>query len=184
MEPLIILSIIWAGFELLISFLLRSNKANAVSFDRSSILIIWIVLIISITAAIFESMHFGYPSSFKFYYYAGMSTIILGMILRITAILSLRKRFTTNIAIQDDHSLKTDGLYKHLRHPSYTGSLISFLGLGIAFGNWLSLVTLIVPITGIFIYRIKLEEEMLLKHFGKEYEDYKKKSKRIIPLIY
>ncbi len=106
------------------------------------------------------------------------------MILRITAILSLKKRFTTNIAIQDDHSLKTSGLYSLIRHPSYTGSLISFAGLGIAFGNCLSFITIMIPITAVFIYRISLEEKMLGKHFGKEYEEYKEKTKKLIPFIY
>jgi protein-S-isoprenylcysteine O-methyltransferase Ste14 len=113
-----------------------------------------------------------------------MTLIITGMVLRIATILSLKKRFTTNIAIQDNHSLKTDGLYSKIRHPSYTGSLVSFLGLGLTFGNWMSLCTIIIPITWVFIYRIRLEEKMLLKHFGVEYENYMKKTKRLIPYVY
>jgi protein-S-isoprenylcysteine O-methyltransferase Ste14 len=182
MHPLILLAIIWVGFELVISILLRSNKSKAVSFDRSSILIIWLVLSLSVTAAVFESFRFNQPSAFV--YYSGLGIIIAGMILRITAIISLRKMFTTTIAIQDDHALKTNGLYSFIRHPSYTGSLISFAGLGIAFGNCLSLLTLLIPITAVFIYRIRLEEKMLGKHFGNEYEDYKKKTKKLIPFIY
>ena len=108
MHPLILLAIVWVGFELVISLLLRSNKSKAVSFDRSSILIIWLVLSVSVTAAVFISFHFRYPSAFI--YYSGILIILAGMLLRITAILSLKKRFTTNIAIQEDHSLKTDGL--------------------------------------------------------------------------
>jgi len=182
MHPLILLSMAWVGFELVISLLLRSNKTKAVSFDKSSILIIWLGLSLSVTAAVFISFHFKNPTAVV--YYSGMIVILAGMILRITAILSLKKRFTTNIAIQDDHSLKTNGLYALVRHPSYTGSLISFAGLGLALGNWLSFITLMIPISAVFIYRITLEEKMLSMHFGKEYEEYKKKSKRLIPFIY
>jgi protein-S-isoprenylcysteine O-methyltransferase Ste14 len=182
MSPLILLAIIWAGFELIISFLLRSNKSKAISFDRSSILIIWIVLGLAVTAAVFESFRFPQPS--ELVYYSGLGIIVAGMILRIIAILSLRKMFTTTIAIQDGHALKTDGLYSVVRHPSYTGSLISFFGLGIAFGNWLSFITIIIPITGVFIYRINLEETMLEQHFGEEYRSYKARTKRLFPAIY
>jgi protein-S-isoprenylcysteine O-methyltransferase Ste14 len=182
MNLYIVLVVLWISFEVLISFLLRSNKSRAVSFDRNSILIIWVVLILSIAAAVFETFHFLSPSAFIFY--LGLTLIAVGMLLRITAILSLRKRFTTNISIQVDHLLKTDGLYSTIRHPSYTGSLISFAGLGLAFGNWLSFCTIIIPITSVFLYRINLEETMLLQHFGKEYEDYMRKTKRLIPYIY
>jgi protein-S-isoprenylcysteine O-methyltransferase Ste14 len=182
MNLYVILIIVWISFEVLISLLLRSNKIKAVSFDRNSILIIWIVLSISITAAVVESFHFWSVSPLAFY--IGLLLIVGGMILRISAILSLRKRFTTNIAIQDDHSLKTDGLYSKIRHPSYTGSLISFFGLGLSFGNWLSFFTIMIPITWVFLYRIRLEEKMLLKHFGSEYEEYTKKTRRLIPYIY
>ena len=182
MSPLIVLSIIWASFELIISIILRSTKAKGISFDRSSILIIWLVLGLAVTAAVFESFRFNQPSTLI--YSLGLSIIIAGMILRISAILSLKKRFTTTISIQNDHSLKTDGLYSLIRHPSYTGSLISFAGLGISFGNWLSFITLMLPITVVFIYRISLEEKMLSAHFGKKYEEYKVKTKRLIPLIY
>jgi len=182
MNILLLVSIIWISFEILISFLLRSNKKSAVSFDRNSILVIWIVISLSITAAIFESFHFSSPSALVFY--SGIVLIVVGMLLRIIAILSLRSKFTTNIAIQDDHSLKTDGLYSKIRHPSYTGSLISFLGLGLSFGNWLSFCTIAIPITCAFIYRIRLEERMLLMHFAEEYRQYMEKTKRLLPYIY
>jgi protein-S-isoprenylcysteine O-methyltransferase Ste14 len=182
MNLYITLIVIWVSFEVLISFLLRSSKIKAISFDRHSILLIWIVLIAAVTIAVFESFHFKPASNLCIY--IGLSLILVGMILRIAAILSLKTRFTTNIAIQDEHALKTDGLYSKIRHPSYTGSLISFLGLGLSYGNWLSFFTIMIPISWVFIFRISLEERMLIKHFGTEYKEYVKKTKRLVPFVY
>jgi protein-S-isoprenylcysteine O-methyltransferase Ste14 len=110
--------------------------------------------------------------------------MLLGLIIRWTAILTLRKYFTVDVSILEDHKIVKKGIYKYIRHPSYAGSLVSFLGLGLAFSNWLSSVVIIVPILTAFIYRIQVEEKALIQAFGEEYLDYSNTTKRLIPKIY
>jgi len=116
--------------------------------------------------------------------YLGLLLILSGMIIRIIAIRTLGKFFTVDLGIDNDHRLINKGLYKYIRHPSYTGSLLSFLGLGLSLNNWISLLVIFVPVLVAFIYRINIEEKLLLAQIGPEYSDYKKQTKRLFPLIY
>lgn len=88
------------------------------------------------------------------------------------------------MTVEKNQKIIQKGLYKFLRHPSYTGSLLSFLGLGLSFSNWLSTIIIFVPIFFVFTYRIKIEEKALINNFGDKYINYSKSTKRLIPLIY
>ena len=101
--------------------------------------------------------------------WAGLGLIAAGLVFRWAAILTLRRYFTVNVAILEDHRLVRTGLYRTIRHPSYTGVLISFLGLGPALGSWAAMLVIMAPITAAFIRRITIEEQALRAAFPKEY---------------
>lgn len=110
--------------------------------------------------------------------------MITGIILRFIVIFSLKTQFTSDVSIQVDHKLKTDGLYKKIRHLSYSGSLMTFLGVGLTLGNWISLLIVFLSVLTVFIYRINLEEKVLLDFFKDDYKNYQQKTKKIIPYLY
>ena len=116
--------------------------------------------------------------------YEGLALIIAGMILRLTIVSSLGKFFTVNVTILEDHKLKQDGFYKYVRHPSYSASLLSLIGYGVSLNNWISLVIVAGAALTAFLIRIRIEEKMLADHFGSQYVEYKKKTKRLIPFVY
>jgi protein-S-isoprenylcysteine O-methyltransferase Ste14 len=99
----------------------------------------------------------------------GLSLLVAGIAIRWTAIHTLGKFFTCTVVIKDDHRLIRAGLYKHLRHPAYTGALVAHLGLGLSFSNWFSLVMSSVPFLMAAVYRIHVEEQALSEVFGEEY---------------
>lgn len=103
--------------------------------------------------------------------------------IRLIAVFSLGKMFTVDVTIRKDHALKKNGIYKFLRHPSYAGSLLSFIGFGLSLNNWVSLLIVFIAILSVFLLRINIEEKLLLQQFGKEYVDYKKKTAALIPFI-
>jgi protein-S-isoprenylcysteine O-methyltransferase Ste14 len=107
--------------------------------------------------------------------------IALGLAIRWIAIVSLGRMFTVDVAITRGHRLVRGGIYGVIRHPSYAGSLLSFLGLGLAFSNYLSAATIFIPICIAFLYRIHVEERTLAATFGDEYRDYCASTKRLIP---
>jgi protein-S-isoprenylcysteine O-methyltransferase Ste14 len=113
---------------------------------------------------------------------AGCAVLGVGIGLRTWAIMTLGRFFKFVVVIQEDHCVITSGPYRFLRHPSYTGALVGFLGVGIALDNWLSILTLVVvPSVAIFV-RIHVEEGRLAEALGTEYEDYSSRTRsRLIP---
>jgi protein-S-isoprenylcysteine O-methyltransferase len=99
-------------------------------------------------------------------------------------IVVLGRFFTGNVAIAPDHRLIEEGPYRFVRHPSYTGSLLAFLGLGICYCNWASLAALMFPTLAVFLRRMQVEEAALVAAFGDRYRDYIRRTKRLIPAIY
>ena len=75
----------------------------------------------------------------------------------------------------------TNGPYRFVRHPTYSGLLLLFLGTGLALGDWLSVAALVLlPGVGIG-YRIMVEERMLLAGLGDDYAQYRKRTWRLVP---
>ena len=68
-----------------------------------------------------------------------------------------------------------------IRHPSYAGLLIAFVGLAIYFGTWVGIAVMMAPITLALLYRIHVEEEALGVALGARYEAYRARTKRLIP---
>jgi protein-S-isoprenylcysteine O-methyltransferase Ste14 len=110
--------------------------------------------------------------------------LLLGIIIRWTAIDTLRKFFTGTVLIKQDHRLIQSGMYRHLRHPAYTGALLAHLGLGLSFSNWISLGLGVAPLSAAALYRMHVEERALSEAFGEAYVSYSRSTKRLIPKLY
>jgi len=89
-----------------------------------------------------------------------------------------------NVAIHAEQRIVRHGPYRCVRHPSYTGLLLAFVGLGLSFGSSLSLAAVVVPITGAMLCRIRVEEEALVNALGEQYASCATGTKRLIPGIY
>jgi protein-S-isoprenylcysteine O-methyltransferase Ste14 len=174
----------WVISEVILLILARSNK-NSVDHDEGSIVLLNVTIYICVALGV--SLGFlgighirGFSSTIP---WMGLCFIVIGLIVRWVSILTLRKYFTTNVVIQNDHRIIKSGIYRFVRHPSYTGSIISFLGLGLAFVNWLATIILVVPITIAFMKRIKIEERALENAFGEEYITYRKSTWLLFPWL-
>ncbi len=180
-----IIWIIWALSEVLLTIIVRSGKNDKKGHDKGTLALIWIVIILSIFSGIYISNNWRITiSNSNFLPYIGIAIIVTGMIIRFYAIWTLGRLFTVNVTIREGHTIKKDGMYRIVRHPSYSGSLLSFAGFGISLNNWISLFTIVIPVAIAFIYRIKIEEKLLIAQFGEDYLDYKKNTYFLIPWIY
>ena len=178
-----ILGLIWLASELLLT---RRSGAGATSKDRGSLRVLWFVEIASICCGVVVAYHFrayGLPAR-HFFYISGIGVFVIGLALRLYAILYLGRFFTINVAIATDHRLIDTGPYRFARHPSYTGALMLFFGLSLGIGNWLSLVVIMFPIFAAFWWRIRIEEAALAEALGEPYRSYMRRTKRLIPMIY
>ena len=114
----------------------------------------------------------------------GLLLLVAGITVRWAAVYTLGKYFTGTVVIKIDHQLIRTGLYKHLRHPAYTGTLLAHLGLGLSFSNWFSLGISSIPFFVVALYRMRVEERALADAFGDEYAAYAKTARRLIPRVY
>jgi len=187
----IIADVILLAFFMIEIFARDSKEAKKVTkteFEKGSTDIAgFIIVISSLTIIVAPLLNYFNLLPFSL----GLSAFIIGPILAVAGVivrtvgmLTLGRFYTRTLQKTDNHVLVTDGIYKYLRHPGYAGTIFIFLGASLTTGSILSfvLVTLLILLT--YLYRIHVEEKMLVKIFGEQYIVYKKHSKRIIPFIY
>ncbi len=127
---------------------------------------------------------FDVRTGFTIVFVLGIVLIWAGLLFRFWSIQTLGNLFSTRLEIQQGHELVTRGPYKVLRNPSYTGGMITFTGIGLAIGNWLSLAVIVLLTLTMYVLRIRVEGRMLEAAFGQAYTDYKKKTWALIPFIW
>jgi protein-S-isoprenylcysteine O-methyltransferase len=176
---------VWIASELFGSLLiprLRGRGATKVRRDRGSLALILFTLWISITIA----LYFGYGSIGALpdrVFYLGIFLMLLGVLVRQWAIAVLGRFFSLHVRVVEDHRVIDKGPYRWVRHPSYTGVLITFIGLSLAVQSLGALLVLLAVFTVSFGYRMKVEEKTLLSELGDAYANYMKRTKRIIPYL-
>jgi len=114
----------------------------------------------------------------------GLGLLVTGLVIRWTAIRTLGRYFVGTVTIQSDHQLVRHGLYRRIRHPAYTGTLVAHLGLGVAFTSWVSVALSTVPFGIAALCRMRIEEAALRQRFGAAFQDYERESWRLIPGLY
>ena len=114
----------------------------------------------------------------------GLALCIIGLGIRYWSRRTLGRFFTIGVVAQEGHRVVQSGPYKHVRHPGYLGLLLFYLGLPLMIGNWLGLLVLSLPSFVVFVWLISIEDAELAAMLGKEYQDYQKRSARLIPGIW
>jgi protein-S-isoprenylcysteine O-methyltransferase Ste14 len=176
----------WFASEILVGVVRRTKRSGGKVQDRGSLIILWIVIAVSITACqwISEATRpnmFGGAHALKS---AGVIVMLVALAIRWTAIFTLGKFFSSNVAIQESQRIVRTGLYRFVRHPSYLGLLLAFLAVGLHSRNWISFAIVLVPTTAALLYRIHVEEAALAQAFGDDYAAYSKTTKRFVPGLY
>lgn len=115
--------------------------------------------------------------------YCGFTVFVLGFQMMVWAEVTLGRFFSTEVTIQEGHRLVTSGVYHYLRHPRYLGVILFTVGISVLFRSWLGLIsTMLLGL--VLLWRIADEEKLLHMEFGAEWENYSKRSKRLIPFLY
>ncbi len=185
MIPIVCLAYAYAFSELALMLLKRSRTGTVRSRkDKGSLVFLWAMMTTGFTAGFFLSDFDSRNSVNYFYTGIGLVLIIGGLGIRWASILQLGKSFTVDVAITDDAKLKTNGIYKRIRHPSYLGLLLVVTGFSVTMKSFYSFLAVVVPIFLAISYRISVEEKLLISEFGDNYINYKTKTKKIIPRIY
>jgi protein-S-isoprenylcysteine O-methyltransferase Ste14 len=127
---------------------------------------------------------------FQFFGLVGLALVIMGGYLRMKARLMLRKKAgfenlvsTSRLQIVENQKLVKDGPYKYIRHPLYLGEILRNFGIVSIFSSGYGILFIMVG-TILLLFRINMEEKMLVEAFGSDYEDYKRTTEKLIPYIY
>jgi protein-S-isoprenylcysteine O-methyltransferase Ste14 len=115
--------------------------------------------------------------------YLGLALLVGGGALRVWPMFVLGRRFSGLVAIQEHHELVTDGIYRHIRHPSYLGAMLGFIGWMLVFRCGVGLL-LTLPLGWPLVARLDAEEALLGSEFGRAYAEYRERTWRLVPWVY
>jgi protein-S-isoprenylcysteine O-methyltransferase Ste14 len=177
---------LWVLPELVASAVKRSTDPS-MTHDRGSLQLIsalWSVGIVAdfLLSAFLPSAAISWQRTSLFF--LGVCLMLLGAALRWYSAVLLGKYFTFDVAIQTSQVLIEAGPYRFVRHPSYSGALLSLLGFGLALGNWAGLVAALCCLGSAYAYRIPVEEAALASALGEAYQRYMKRTWRLIPFLF
>ncbi len=142
-------------------------------------LIIWILILITSIRNIQVPLY-SWKSPMNV---AGALIFIIGLTIRLSAAVSLNRSYSWTLEIRDEHRLVKDGLYRYVRHPIYLGALMGAIAIPIYATSFLGFLFFLTAIP-LFIYRMGVEENMLIEEYGDEYLEYMKATSKLFPYIY
>lgn len=166
------------------------HKGSRKKSDRGSVWLIICAWCCSIMAgAYFRSPSMPTPLQFwllpHFVYFIGIVFIIAGIMIRCCAVVTLKKAFTLSVQTTTEQHLITTGLYHLVRNPAYTGSMMSLLGVALAYRAVLGVVFVLVICPICYGIRIYIEEKALKTQFHDEWNQYCSKTKYwLIPGVF
>lgn len=176
----------WVLGEIWVLVATKTRSGGGEVRDRGSLRILWLVILVSVTVAIWygsthEPTMFGGASWVK-----SLAVVLLAvaLVIRWTAIVTLGKSFSANVAIHARQKVYKRGIFSVVRHPSYTGLMLVFVAIGIHTRNWGAFAFAVVPTFAAMAYRIRVEEIALREAFGEQYAEYSRTTKRLVPGIY
>ncbi len=176
----------WASWLALGNGSLRSERSDIIQ-DHGTVVWGWTVSLASVGLGLFLTGAMpwaGIPLPVWSARFLGATIALLGSALRQWAVVTLGRFFTQAVMMRSQHHIVSAGPYRLLRHPGYTGTLLTLVGLGLSLENWVSLAVMTAGFFLSHIPRITVEEEVLELHFGEEYRQFQRTRKRLIPGVW
>ncbi|MBT3283558.1 isoprenylcysteine carboxylmethyltransferase family protein [Candidatus Bathyarchaeota archaeon] len=155
-----------------------SPRKKDVVFQVSGLLLLIAILVASVEPLYTPGSLFLSPMIV-----VGTTMFVIGLIITVRAQMTISTNYSWTLEIRDGHTLVESGLYKYVRHPIYTGTLIRLISIPVFTSSLPGFILSLLSIP-VLNYRIGLEEGMLIEEFGEEYERYKERTWRLFPYIY
>jgi protein-S-isoprenylcysteine O-methyltransferase Ste14 len=165
----------------------RISRRGASIQDHRSMLVLIVLLWAGVAFAFLFAVQLpaaAIPTARTALFLIGVICMLVGVVLRWAAIRTLGRYFTRDVAVAADQPVIQAGPYRLIRHPAYSGTLLTMLGLGLALTNWASLVVLILCVFSGHLYRVRVEERALVRTLGQPYVDYMRRTRRFIPYLF
>ena len=165
--------------------MLKGMKRNAIRGDLFSFFIPWVtIMFLAVAVALWEFAWVRDPRiTLSAPFITGVLFIAIGGSISMTAVITLRRFYSSFLVIREDHQLIRHGIYRHIRHPVYTGTMLAMLGLPLCLSSVCGFLVMLLVIPR-FLSRMRMEEALLIEEFGAEYEAYRETTKKLIPFVY
>jgi protein-S-isoprenylcysteine O-methyltransferase Ste14 len=175
---------VWAAIEasLMLRDLARGKGSTA--RDRGTRNLIIGGWLAAFVAAMWVAEQFGQGSGWRlgrWHLLAGLIVMWIGIAIRVWAVVVLGSSFRFTVEVDAGQRVVDTGPYRLVRHPSYTGALLTAVGFGLTLGNWLSAAILLVIPVATMLRRIAVEEATLTGVIGQPYVAYSERTKRLVP---
>lgn len=189
MDPKIIViiavSYLYGFFEVFMNLRQRRKIKVTTSSDKGSLWLLYGLITLGYALSFSTgATKIGRIYPWNTFFVIGMALVVIGFIIRVSSILTLKQYFTYSVAQVENQKIIDTGLYKFIRHPGYLGQLVIFLGISTSISNWLSILLMMVSVMIGYFYRIKVEDKLMTDQFGEDYHHYQDRTKKIIPLLY
>ena len=175
----------WISFEI-VTGRSRRAKGAAKPQDRGSffflVAMIWLGISLDF-AFCFGRQRAAIPWMRTEVFLLGIALMWIGIAFRYYCMRVLGKYFTFNVATQAGQIVVEAGPYRYVRHPSYTGAIMTLWGFGLTLGNWAGLLALIACGALGYAYRISIEENALVMALGQPYREYMGRTQRLVPFV-
>jgi protein-S-isoprenylcysteine O-methyltransferase Ste14 len=113
----------------------------------------------------------------------GLALTVAGCLFAIWARVTLGGNWSGKPTVKLDHELVTSGPYALARHPIYTGVMVAVAGTAMAYGEWHSILGVIVLLVA-FLVKIGQEEQLMMQTFPVAYPAYRQRVKALIPGVF
>ena len=113
-----------------------------------------------------------------------LAVMVLGVGIRVWAAMTLGKYYTTTLMMSEGQKVVTAGPYAFVRHPGYLGEIMIWTGFAVVSSNLVLFILLPAMFVAVYLYRISVEERMLVKELGDDYVRYRRRTRRLIPSVY
>jgi protein-S-isoprenylcysteine O-methyltransferase Ste14 len=145
--------------------------------------ILWSIYAVQ-TSALIEATWFRYPESMHWtpWVLIGLGLMLSGLAVRTWAVRTLGDHFTWHVELQTDQAVITRGPYRWVRHPSYTGALMTWGFTTLFLQAWFAAALALVLLPLAFWRRIHHEEKLLRSEL-QGYDEYARSVKALIPGI-
>ncbi|MGA9631731.1 MAG: isoprenylcysteine carboxylmethyltransferase family protein [Candidatus Acidiferrales bacterium] len=105
-----------------------------------------------------------------------------GVAFAIWARYHIGRYWSASVALKAGHELIRTGPYARIRHPIYTGILLSFVGTAIAIGRYRAIAAFAIMLIS-FIWKSKREEALLAGQFGPAFEEHRSHTGFFLPRL-
>ena len=177
---------IWVASEFAVRMRSHLNWGGS-RLDRGSLLVVLALICVGMGGAFALAGHVhraAIAEGRRPLFVVGLVLMSAGIAIRQWAVVVLGRFFTIDVRVQPGQTVVERGPYRWVRHPAYAGLIMTFVGIGLALGNWAALVVLAVVPTAGLVVRIRLEERALLERLGEPYRRFAAARPHLFPGVW